>query len=584
MAKQETEVNASSTISVGMDDKTILNVVVRWSTQSEEFSHSINVEGKRNFAYFKGKYDRDLNVVKIGKSDVSNNKVFSAIKSVVPFVTSKPAQPVCYPRKESVSEEKSDESKKIARYTQEILKKVYEDCEVQKLNEQNATNRYIYKIGILRYGITDGKISTRLVNPKDVYFDCEARDFYDSRYIGEKVRMTKSELLALFPSKKDEIEKHFAGLSTSRADCVEWWTEDAVTFTIGTSVVLNVKDNPFKPDEEQNLKYYDRAPLPYVVLSVYNIGEQILDDVTEIDLSIKLQDAINDLSRYLVDNSKSVGIPVRVGKGIDEAQMEAIGNVEPGDAIVIGENQELSYTQAVPMSVQTENLIAKMEAAIDAIFGTQATFRGEFEGVQSGVSRDILRQQAANSLAQLSRGIERMMGRLYRGWLHLILHYANDPAFVEAQIRPVLGELTDEYVSILFNDEDGIEVKVLPGSILPDDPVTMAEQAMQLAQMNRITNELLYERLGIPNAKEEAEKLALESTVNAIKAQELQMRAQQQQAEAQATQGEVSKIDAEIESIGNEPQNPEDAGSTIAPGAPVATPDVQKGIAAQPAA
>jgi hypothetical protein len=31
-----------------------------------------------------------------------------------------------------------------------------------------------------------------------------------------------------------------------------------------------------------------------------------------------------------------------------------------------------------------------------------------------------------------------MMTDLYRGWLHLILVFADDPLFVDAQIRPIL--------------------------------------------------------------------------------------------------------------------------------------------------
>lgn len=129
-----------------------------------------------------------------------------------------------------------------------------------------------------------------------------------------------------------------------------------------------------------------------------------------------------------------------------------------------------------------------------------------------------------------------MMADLYRGWLHIILHFSNDPEFVQAQIYPVLGSSTEKYIELLFNNEDGIEVKVLPGSILPDDPVTMSEQAMELAQMNRITNELLYERIGIPNPDAEAEKLALEATTNEIKSQKLQQMAAQEQAMQQQSQ------------------------------------------------
>ena len=73
-----------------------------------------------------------------------------------------------------------------------------------------------------------------------------------------------------------------------------------------------------------------------------------------------------------------------------------------------------------------------------------------------------MRQQAADSLAQLSRGIERMMDDLYHGWLHILMVYADDPEFVKAQIKPILGDRTEKYITSLFNGDDGIEVSVLP--------------------------------------------------------------------------------------------------------------------------
>ena len=53
-----------------------------------------------------------------------------------------------------------------------------------------------------------------------------------------------------------------------------------------------------------------------------------------------------------------------------------------------------------------------------------------------------------------------MMNNLYKGWLHLILTFSNDPEFVEAQIRPILGQSTDDFITLLLNNEDGIEVTV----------------------------------------------------------------------------------------------------------------------------
>lgn len=153
-----------------------------------------------------------------------------------------------------------------------------------------------------------------------------------------------------------------------------------------------------------------------------------------------------------------------------------------------------------------------------------------------------------------------MMDDLYRGWLHLIMVYADDPEFVKAQIKPILADRTKKFVDYLFNNDDGIEVSVLPGTIIPDDPVTIAAQAIELAGMNRITNTLLYESLKIPNAEEEADKLDLNETTIAIRSQEIQQRATQKEQENAAMTSEADSINQQIDALGA------DASPTAPPG------------------
>lgn len=541
--------NPYKEIQIWMDDKEILQIVNLWSQRWDIFRAKLETEGKRNYKYFIWKYDRDIQQIPVGRSNLVDNRIFSAIKSVVPFVTSKPAQPVCYAKKDSEDKQKTEESKFISNCTQDILKKLYNDSQVQKLNEQNSINRYIYKIGLLRYWLRDWKLFTRVVTPKNCIFDEWAKQFKDSLYIWEPVEYTAEELIVMFPTKEKDILAEIWGKQDIRIKCIEWWTQKVNCITMWTKVVLNIKENPFTNKQNENLNYYEKSPIPYVALNVYNTWDCLIDDISEIDLTYLMQDSVNDITRATVDNVKYCWNPIKIWYWLNSEQMSLIWNAEPWDSLVLWKDQVFQYVQATWMPAFVENTLQTLKNEIDAIFGTQATFRGEFEWIQSWVSRDILRQQAANSLAQLSRGIERMMDDLYRGWLHLIMIYCDDPEFVKVQIKPILWDRTDKYVEYLFNADDWIEVSVLPGTILPDDPVTKSDQAMALAWMNRITNELLYESIGISNPNEEAEKLDLNQTIIAIKAQELQQREQQAQQETQVMRNEADNINKAIDSL-----------------------------------
>ena len=71
--------------------------------------------------------------------------------------------------------------------------------------------------------------------------------------------------------------------------------------------------------------------------------------------------------------------------------------------------------------------------------------------------------------------------------------------------------MAQEYRLLLTNNaQDGIEVEVVSGSMLPDDKIFQSQQAQQLYLVGKIATETAFERMGIKNPAEEADKLAME--------------------------------------------------------------------------
>ena len=183
--------------------------------------------------------------------------------------------------------------------------------------------------------------------------------------------------------------------------------------------------------------------------------------------------------------------------------------------------------------------------------------------VQTKENQDNWNSEQTIPYSRFKKEIDRRKD-LERKIADLETKFANSTATaqdVEWQIRPILWGSTENFLELLFNDNDWIEIDVIPGTMLPDDKVTEAEQAMELAKLNRISNKLLYERLWIANPSKEAEDFALEQTINAIKAQKLQAQARQeqqatqqaqawQQQEQQTVQNEVQDISKQIDNLG----------------------------------
>lgn len=549
--------NPSNTLMMWMSDEEVLSVVKKWKeSQTKDFMRAIDIDGERNKQYYSNKAAYDLDYQVLGNNISGENRIFSSIKTVNPYITSKPAEPVVYPKKITKDKEKEEESKRLSELTQAILEKTYKDQQMQMKNEQMSLNRYFFKIGIIAYGIEDGKIVTRNVEPKNCIFDVTAKSFNTQRYFGEKIKISVDELIERFPDKQEQIlEKNSSRSDGYRLEAIEWYTNDVHCVTMGTDVVLLLEVNPLINPDEGKFKYYDKAPIPYEPMNVYNDGSQIIDLTGEIDQSYRLQDSAYQIFRMIMDNVRYVANPLTVATwNINEKQLSEIKLALPGAWVLLPKDSDLKYLQAAPLPVFVSEQYQRTLNAIDSIFGTPATFRWDSDTTaQSWVSKEVLRQQAAGALAPLSRAIERTMDRIYKWWLHLILCFIDDDEFFQNQIVSVLWEeVAMEYRTLLTNNfGDGIEVEVVAWSLLPDDKIYQAEQAKELYLNWKIATDTAFERMGIKNPQEEADKLALEATVNQLKAQELERRASQEQKSAEFANQELGNINQEIGNMEN---------------------------------
>lgn len=538
-------------------DAEIVQAVARWKMQDDDVAKAVGASAKENRDIYKGLFRQDRYQVPVGKSEVVVNQIFIDIKAVTAFVTSKPAQPVCYVGgdRNNLDEAQKAERTFLTDATQSILRSVYENGRLQEVMESCVVNRYTHRVGIIRYGVDSetGKIFARVVDPGKCYFDCQARRFDDQYFFGERRDESASYLASAFPERADLIWRKAGNRPEKKLEIVEWWTSNVRVTTLDEAVLEKVK-NPYHNDNPL-LRMYARAPLPYVAMNVYRAEGKLVDEVTEIDLCRKMQEQLNKIARHMSDNVEFNCVPAKIGVGMSKDQVETIARMKPGDSICLPAGASLAYAQATPYPQQVPQLFNILLDKIDATFGALATFKGESEGVMSGNSRQILREQSADTLAQVSRSVERCSADLYRGFLHVILTFLDDDQFMKDQIIPVLGEReASKYREMMMNDaREGIEVKVLPGSILPDDKVTWAQQALDLAKMGRISNETLYERMGYPSPAKEAEKTALEAAKFQIQADELKAAAAAKMKEVDAANAEADSLRGEIDQMGAGP-------------------------------
>ncbi len=179
-------------LSLSMTDEELIRLSSDWKSMSETLTGDLKQWSEKGIGYYMGKYLQDV-MLDDGKSDAAVNRIFTNTETIVPMSTSKPAVPVVYPASPT------DESKKYANEHQKILTALYKKLGMQRKTEILVRHGQIYRVGVVKYGIHDGRITTDFVVPTNLYLDPNASSIEDSSFIGERVKITAAELIEYYP-------------------------------------------------------------------------------------------------------------------------------------------------------------------------------------------------------------------------------------------------------------------------------------------------------------------------------------------------------------------------------------------------
>lgn len=250
--------------------------------------------------------------------------------------------------------------------------------------------------------------------------------------------------------------------------------------------------------------HFKKPQIPFVFLSVFNIGKHPMDDTNLIYQVIPEQDLINKRSRQLDRNNDNIngGWAIsleKAGMTKDEAT-EAVAAWREGGAVAVpsGNIQEAVQKmigQELPQSVYNQQADARNE--LRNIFGTAGSTP---QGIKSEdtVRGKILAKGSDDSRigGGISEYLEQFADGIYN-WLVQLL-YVYDPEFAD---------------QIPLTDQEGkpfkIKITVKEGSMIPKDPLTRRNEAIDLATAGFLDPLTLFERLEDPNPMQSAQRLAL---------------------------------------------------------------------------
>lgn len=501
-----------------------------WIDESKTYHDYLLQRQKVSEQYYLGNQTKKESIPSY-LTDTVENRIFEAVETVVPIVSSAAHKFVIFPGSESQTSQDRAES------LSKVLDKKYRTLEMQKKIEEATRALLLYRFGVLKWEWNYPKddINVRVIDPRLILIPKLRVDPHDLPYKIECQEYTREEIKDYFPELTDkqmlELEMSDKTLSKGHTkveskktfQVFEVWTSDYVVW-FSNKKILDKKINPYfdfegtttttgkgkdAVSETKFSNFFDDPRDPYVFLTTYNIGDEPIGSISLVEEAIPIQDAINTQKRQIIDNLR------RMGNGelhMDDDAMtdETANNItsEPGgiikgEALVSG--NKIRRVPGLPLPNAHFANYQSSNVSFDNIFGIHPASRGA--GAAKTLGQDIIsKQQDLSRIDLITRVINRGVQKVAEGLVQLMKMF-----YDTNHVMKILGEDgAVEFVSLNSNEiEQTIEIDVKTGRSPEMDKIQLANQAIQLWQLKALAPQDLFEKLEFPEPEKAAERLLL---------------------------------------------------------------------------
>jgi hypothetical protein len=518
-------------LSLQMTDDEIARAIGDRVKQSEAYWNAnlkLDTVRKKADTYYLNTYysQDDLYNFQVAYKD---NRLFVAIETLVALVVSRPPQPLVMQAYDT------DASYELAQNLQKALLCKYEDLYLKGKFQMIARHLLMgYRLAVMKYrwddtvgalqedGTRFGDVDVNVVRPQRTVLDAGAQHIGDVPLVAEYCSAPLEELCEKYPAKKDAIMKESgkkAGQLTSRDGYLEihftTYQKEKRTEAIVwkyKNVILDSTKSPFWNYDEtyqdergqtRQANFLTKPTKPYVFYNFTNLGKWVIDDTSLMDQAIPQQEIVNKIGRQIVENAEQANSGTiwnsKMVKQEDVAKL--LG--DPGEKVMAsGDVKEaaarLPYNE-LAQYVREERIDARNE--IDNIYSTHGATRGETTGAKN-LGQDVMSQRGdAARIAVLATSIEDGADRLYKGITQCFKVFYDVPQLFRYTSE---DSLTNFFTYGRDQIEDNVGMRVKSGSVLPEDPIALKDETIQLMAVLDPLN--LAKGLNKPNPKEWAKQ------------------------------------------------------------------------------
>lgn len=493
-------------------------VYSKWSTQSED-----------NENYWLGKHFQRPDIDK--SRPIIDNVIFEALETYLPQVTQHNPEPVVTL---DTTVEPTPENLEYATHLKVELGDLADELKLRLKLKKAARHWAIYLVGAVKLGwdINRDIPTAKVIRPKKLILDPNAptdEDGYTGNYIGEYRTLEASIMLKMLagigaePAAEKTIKDLVKEDLGTELQFIEWWTDEYMCWTMGEDVLLKKKNPHWNYDNEveapvdeisgeptldpatgkpqtvtnEGHNHFKVPKKPFLLLSVFNLGKQPIDDTSLIGQNLSGQDLVNKRVKQIDKNADSMnggmvvslersGLTLAQSKGVTEALRKGGTIAIPAGAV----SEAIARMSAPPLPPDVYTQLQDTRGRMQLIFGTKG-FAPVSGGGVSAVRSQIMNKNLDE--ARISGGfgeyLEQFSDDIYNWFIQLLYVY------------------DDEYAN---KPHPEVHLTIKEGSLLPKDAAALAAQAIQLATANKMSNLDLYKKLEYANAEEMASNAWLE--------------------------------------------------------------------------
>lgn len=516
-----------------LKDEEILTTVKYWSSRYDNYMREIEAWQDDNIKYWLGKQYNPIEQAGTTKRATVDNAIFEAVETFLPMATQTNPDPV-------VAADSAPDAQQYGDLVRQAIS-YQADRQVLRMKLKSMMRDWsLYFTGVIKvyWDPSVSDIATEVVPPRRLILDPDAwideKGKYHGEYIGEMKKISAKNLIELFPDKEKEImEKVGEGEENTRTHMIEWTTPTDLFWTLGVDVVLaktkNINWNwdgeieVTNPEDPQNPKkqfikgknHLQQPEINYIFLSVFNLRRQPHDETGLIYQSIPMQDITNERLIQIQQNVKKMnnGLALNGLFFTKEQASQALTSWERGGGIwVPNESKAQGRLDEAMKPFDQKALPSDVFHAYDSgrerlvgIFGTSGSTP---QGIQKqdDVRGKIMSQQMDNSRigGGITTYLEQVADTWYNWQLQMMYVWYDEEHYIAA-VGPTGAQQLTQIQNQMLNRPVIITVK--EGSMIPKDPLTKRNEAVDLWSANAIDPISLYKALEYPDPYNQAKQL-----------------------------------------------------------------------------